>query len=87
MTLDIKTSCGIGDPYRCTIHFVLRARLHQASGSTLRPLCDDASDSVLIEINGRLKMGCKPILEHHCRVVATLTLTLGVNGPLTLVIT
>ena len=28
-------------------------------------------------------MGCNPILERHCRVVATLTLTLGVNGPLT----
>ena len=27
-------------------------------------------------------MGCKPILERHCRVVAALTLTLGVNGPL-----
>ena len=26
-------------------------------------------------------MGCKPILECHRRVVATLTLTLGVNGP------
>ena len=32
--------------------FSLRDRLHQASASTLRPLCDDASDSVLIEING-----------------------------------
>ena len=28
-----------------------RTRLHQASVSMLRPLCDDASDSVLIEIN------------------------------------
>ena len=27
-------------------------------------------------------MGCKPILESHCRVVAALTVTLGVNGPL-----
>ena len=27
-------------------------------------------------------MGCNPILERHCRVVATLTLTLGVNAPL-----
>ena len=27
-------------------------------------------------------MGCKPILEHHRRVVTALTLTLGVNGPL-----
>ena len=30
----------------------LRARLHQASASTLRQRCDDACDSVLIEING-----------------------------------
>ena len=30
----------------------VRARLHQASTSTLRQLCDDTSDSVLIEING-----------------------------------
>ena len=29
-----------------------RARLRQASASTLRPLCDDTSNSVLIEING-----------------------------------
>ena len=27
-------------------------------------------------------MGCRAILEHHCRVVAALMLTLGVNGPL-----
>ena len=27
-------------------------------------------------------MGCKPILEHHPRVVAASMLTLGVNGPL-----
>ena len=27
-------------------------------------------------------MGCKPILEHHRRVVAALMLTFGVNGPL-----
>ena len=50
----------------------VRAHLHQASVLTLRPLCDDTSDSV----------GCNPILEHHRRVVAALTLTLGVNGPL-----
>ena len=30
----------------------LRTRLHQTSESTLRQLCDDTSDSVLIEING-----------------------------------
>ena len=27
-------------------------------------------------------MGCKPILEYHRRVVAMLTVTFGVNGPL-----
>ena len=37
----------------------------------LRPLCDDASDSALIEI-----------LERHHTVVAAVTLMLGVNGPL-----
>ena len=31
---------------------VVRARLHQASASTLQQLCDDASNSALIEING-----------------------------------
>ena len=29
----------------------VRAHLHQLSVSTLQPLCDDTSDSVLIEIN------------------------------------
>ena len=31
---------------------IVRARLHQASASTLQQLCDDACDSVLIENNG-----------------------------------
>ena len=30
----------------------MRARLHQASASMLQQLCDDATDSVLIKING-----------------------------------
>ena len=30
----------------------IRAHLRQASASTVQPLCDDASDSVLIENNG-----------------------------------
>ena len=34
------------------IKFSARARLYQASASTPRPLCDDASDSVLTEIKG-----------------------------------
>ena len=32
--------------------FGLRARLHQTSASTLQQHCDDACDTVLIEING-----------------------------------
>ena len=32
--------------------FILRAHLPQASASILRQLCDDVSDSVLIENNG-----------------------------------
>ena len=35
----------------CELERILRAPLHQASASTLRQLCDDACDSVLIEIN------------------------------------
>ena len=38
--------------------------LHQASASTLRQLCDDASDSVLIENNGVTQnWSCNPILN------------------------
>ena len=59
-----------------TFRFRLRARLHQASASMLRPLCDDASDSVLIEIYGDAWKW-----ERYRRVAAALTLTLGVNGP------
>ena len=39
-----------------TVHtapvIILRVLLHQAPTTTLRQLCDDASDSALIEING-----------------------------------
>ena len=31
---------------------VIRVRLQQASASTLRQLCNDASDTILIENNG-----------------------------------
>ena len=31
-------------------------------------------------------MGCKPIMEHYHRVVAALTLTLGVNEPVTITV-
>ena len=71
---------------------VVRAHLHQASASTLRQLCDDACDSVLIENNG-VKNGVATIfkwlhwfqweqnLKSNRRVVAVWTLTLGVNRP------
>ena len=42
----------------------VRARLHQASASTLRQLSDDASNSVLVEINGvASEWGCNPTPE------------------------
>ena len=48
--LDPPLQWGIHYPW--VVQLMLRAHLHQASASMLRPLCDDASDSVLIEING-----------------------------------
>ena len=52
----------------------LMARLHKASASMLQQLCDDASDSILIENNGDTwKLFANPILEHHHRVDAALT--------------
>ena len=69
----------------------LRARLHQASPSTLRQLCDDACDSVVIEINGIAPewvcnpFSSDPTVFHENRIVsviAALKLTLGINGPL-----
>ena len=69
----------------------LTASLHQASASMLRQLCDDASDTVLIENNRVLsEQGCNPISSDSivfnensiASIVAALTLTLGVNGPL-----
>ena len=50
-TIGIGTIIGIGigvGQWKYTI----RAHLHQVPASTLRQLCDDASDSALIEING-----------------------------------
>ena len=46
----------------------LRARLHQASESTLPQLCDDSSEIALIENNGvTWKSGCDPNLQQlHC---------------------
>ena len=41
-----------GFRYNMRVHSHVRARLHQASASMLRQLCDDATDSAHIEING-----------------------------------
>ena len=69
----------------------VRARSHRASESTVQQLCDDASDTVLIENNGVApKRVATPIWsdsivfnENSIASVITelLTLTLGVNGP------
>ena len=57
----------------------------------LRRLCDDASDTVLIENNRVLsEQGCNPFSRDSivfnensiASIVTALTLTLGVNGPL-----
>ena len=69
---------------------IVRAHLHQASAPTLRQLCDDACDSVLIENNGVApEWVCNPFSSDStvfnenriASVIAELTLTLGVNGP------
>ena len=44
--------CSMSINLKKNTNYVLRVHLHQASASTLRPLCVEASDSVLIEING-----------------------------------
>ena len=49
---------------------MFRAHLHQASASTLRPLCDYASDSVLVEINGD---AWKWVATLFCSVTAVLS--------------
>ena len=73
----------------------LRVCLHQASASMLWQLCDDASHTVLIEINGLTpERGCSLFSSDYIvfnensitsRVVAGFTLTLGVKGPKALV--
>ena len=46
---------------RASLCMQLKTRLHKASESTLRQLCDDASDTVLVEHNGvTLDWGCNP---------------------------
>ena len=71
--------------------FTFRVRLHQASASMLRQLCDDACDSVLIEINGITpEWVCNPFSSGStvfnenriASVIAVLMLMLGINGPL-----
>ena len=68
--------------------FTVRERLHQASESMLRQLCDNASDSVLIE-NHRVTLdsGCKAFSSDFivfnessiASVIVALILTLGVK--------
>ena len=61
----------------------LMACLHKVSASTLQQLCDDASDTILIENNGDIwKLFENLNLEDHRRDVTVLILTLGVNRPL-----
>ena len=70
--------------------YKLRDHIHQASVSMLQQLCDDASDTVLIENNGvTQKWVATPIWSDStvfdeniiASVIAELSLTLGVNGP------
>ena len=61
----IFSHCDLSPILRIT----LRAHLHQASASTLRPLCDDASNSVLIEINGD---ACKWVANPFWSVITEL---------------
>ena len=52
----------------------LRTRLHQASTSTLRQLCDDASDTVLIENNGVTSdWGCNYIVFNENSIPSVIT--------------
>ena len=73
---------------------IFRARLHGASASPMWQLCNDASNSVLIQ-NNRVTpdLGCNPfwrnsIVCNENRItsiiaeLSALTLTVGVNGPL-----
>ena len=70
--------------------YELRAHIHQVSASMLQQLCDDATDTVLIENNGvAQKWVATPIWSDSivfyeniiASVIAELSLTLGVNGP------
>ena len=69
----------------------IRVRLHQASASMLRQLCDDACNFVFIENSGvAQKWVATPfwsdsIVFNENRIASVITalmLTLGVNGPL-----
>ena len=51
-TLQFCSNLSAKLPYVILEDVDLRACLHQASASPLQQLCDDACDSVLIEING-----------------------------------
>ena len=56
-----KMACFLSSTQDGLVFRSLRAHLHQASASTLRQLCNEACDSVLIE-NNRVapEWGCNP---------------------------
>ena len=69
--------------------FTLKAYLPRTSVSTLRQLCDDVSDTALIQNNGIAPdWGCNRFLSDSivfnenriASFIAALTLTLSVNG-------
>ena len=72
------------------IEIPLRAHLHWASASIQRQRCNDASNTYLIENSGAPEWGCNPIWSESIvfnernvdSILAALTLTLNVNGPL-----
>ena len=75
--------------YHCDLE-ILRAHLYQASVSTLRQLCDDASDTVLMQNNGVARKWVVALFRSDSivfnensitSVIAALMLTLGVNEP------
>ena len=72
-----------------SVNYVLRARLHQTSVLTLQQLCNDASNTALIENNGVTLKWVATLFwsdsidsndSSISRVITALTLTLGVNG-------
>ena len=64
-----------------------KTRLHQTSASMLWQICEDAGNFVFIKNNGvtPLFLMRTELLALSCRVIAALTLSLGVNRPLQVV--